>query len=375
MKKLVGCCLACLLMFAVVSMASAVEVVNLSPDLIQNLKVIGEINGEGSLIATYGNKALTFDLTKNAVVKAYAQNAYVGGYGLDYSSVIWINSAQGQTFSAGAGSLIWQNSVHYPNALDGAPATWNGKVWIESEQMNSNISIIEGPIYIEAIATDDEPGTPEQPSEPNPTVRPSDPKPTVSPSDPKPTSQPSNPEPTPQPFTWFDHNTLGLVGLPLRDLYPDLTSKWYNIVPVDLTVQGRQTYPMAASNVFSMGSAYVDVQGDSVTVTYELPSSSGARGQTYLTLEDECLAWFTSASDITSDFLNAPSSSLQFGESVSIKDTLGGADTALLFICNHVSYRQPCFGDTGYLTRFWPNSSEWKDYRESLTTLLERLPE
>ncbi len=368
MKKLVGCCLACLLMFAVVSMASAVEVVNLSPDLIQNVQVIGEINDEGSLIATYGNKALSFNLVKDSIVKAYSASTAVGGYGCPDLSKMWITSTKGQLLSAGSAELFWSDCTYYfLNGWDDyAHHTWTGKEWDESEQMWVNISVIEGPIYIEAIATDDESVTPEQPS---------DPKPTVSPSDPKPTSQPSNPEPTPQPFTWFDHNTLGLVGLPLRDLYPDLTSKWYNIVPVDLTVQGRQTYPMAASNVFSMGSAYVDVQGDSVTVTYELPSASGARGQTYLTLEDECLAWFTSASDITSDFLNAPSSSLQFGESVSIKDTLGGADTALLFICNHVSYRQPCFGDTGYLTRFWPNSSEWKDYRESLTTLLERLPE
>ncbi len=196
------------------------------------------------------------------------------------------------------------------------------------------------------------------------------PKPTLEPT-PKPTPEPT-PTPTPAPYTWYSHNTLGLVGLPLRDLYPDLTDKWYNVVPVDLTIQGRQTYPLVASNLYYMGEAYVDILDGNVTVSYDTP---GNQWTAYLAIEDECLAWFTKASDVTSDFLQAPSSDFCFGQPVSIQDALGGADTALLFICNRVTYRQPCLGDTGYLTRYWPNRREWKQYRDSLMTLLEQLPE
>lgn len=207
--------------------------------------------------------------------------------------------------------------------------------------------------------------TPEATESPKPTLEPT-PEPT-----PDPTPEPT-PTPTPAPYTWYSHNTLGLVGLPLRDLYPDLTDKWYNVVPVDLTIQGRQTYPLVASNLYYMGEAYVDILDGNVTVSYDTP---GNQWTAYLAIEDECLAWFTKASDVTSDFLQAPSSDFRFGQPVSIHDTLGGADTALLFICNRVTYRQPCLGDTGYLTRYWPNRREWKQYRDSLMPLLEQLPE
>lgn len=182
------------------------------------------------------------------------------------------------------------------------------------------------------------------------------------------------PEPTPTPnrYNWYPHNTLGLIGLPLRDLYPDLTDKWYNVVPVDLTRQGTQTFPLAASNLYYMGSACVEVSGDSVTVTYETPSG---QWKPYLKVEDETLAWFTSAADITADFLNNPAGETKFGEAVSIAGDLKGQDVALLFICNHVTYRQPFFGETGYLTRYWPNLSRWKEYRRNLQALMTYLPE
>lgn len=182
------------------------------------------------------------------------------------------------------------------------------------------------------------------------------------------------PEPTPTPssYKWYSHNTLGLIGLPLRDLYPELTDKWYNVVPVDLTRQGTQTFPLAASNLYYMGSACVEVSGDSVTVTYETPSG---QWKPYLKVEDETLAWFTSAADITADFLNNPASETKFGEAVSIAGDLKGQDVALLFICNHVTYRQPFFGETGYLTRYWPNLTQWKEYRQNLQTLMTYLPE
>ena len=155
---------------------------------------------------------------------------------------------------------------------------------------------------------------------------------------------------------------MGLVGLSLRDM--GITDKWYNVVPVDLTQDGVQVLDLVGSNLFHIGKAAVVVQDGKVAVDYQL-----FPGQGYV--KDECVQWFTSLEDITADFLNNPTSDLAFGQELSIADDLGGAETAILFICNRVTYRQPYNGDTGYLSRYWPNRQRWIDYRAELTELLE----
>lgn len=163
-------------------------------------------------------------------------------------------------------------------------------------------------------------------------------------------------------YTWYDHNTVGLVGLSLRDM--GITDKWYNVVPVDLTQDGVQVLDLVGSNLFHIGKAAVIVQDGKVSVDYDLFFGHGY-------VKDECVQWFTSLDDITTDFLNNPTSDLAFGQELSIADDLGGAETAILFICNRVTYRQPYNGDTGYLSRYWPNRQRWIDYRAELTELLE----
>lgn len=175
-------------------------------------------------------------------------------------------------------------------------------------------------------------------------------------------------EPEKPKYTWYPNNTVGLVGLSLRDSYPDLTDKWYNVVPVDLTQNGVQTFRLVASNLFYIGQAAVIVDGDNVTVQYALADGHGY-------VKDECVRWFTSVDAITTDFLNAPESDLAFGQTISRSKDLNGQDVALLFICNHVTYRQPYTNSGVNLTRYWPNLDEWKAYREDLNALMERLPE
>jgi len=176
------------------------------------------------------------------------------------------------------------------------------------------------------------------------------------------------PKPVKPEYTWYPDNTVGLVGLSLRDNFPGLTDKWYNIVPVDLTQNGVQTFRLVASNLFYIGQAAVIVDGDNVTVQYAL-----ANGHGYV--KDECVRWFTSVDEITSDFLKAPESDLAFDQTISRSKDLNGQDVALLFICNHVTYRQPYTNSGVNLTRYWPNLDEWKAYREGLNALMERLPE
>lgn len=167
---------------------------------------------------------------------------------------------------------------------------------------------------------------------------------------------------------WYLDNTMGVVGLSLRDTFPGLTNKWYNVVPVDLTVDGTTVIPMVASNLFFISNAYVTVDGDNVTVTCDdLPKFGNGW------IIDECVAWFTSVDQITTEWLDAPASDLAFGQTISRANDLGDAEIALLFICNHVTYRQPYFDNGAELTRYWPNLTEWKAYRANLTTMLDKM--
>ncbi len=149
---------------------------------------------------------------------------------------------------------------------------------------------------------------------------------------------------------FFPHNTMGVSGLSLRDLYPSLTRKWYNVAPVDLTKDGQYTFPLVASNMYLVGEVTVTVAGDEVTVAYVTVNDKDS-----FIVEDETLMLFTSVDQITADFLNAPASDMAFGVPVSRSADLNNADTALLFVCNHVSYAVP-FWNGLILQRYWPGT-------------------
>ena len=138
--------------------------------------------------------------------------------------------------------------------------------------------------------------------------------------------------------TWYENNSMSLVGLSLRDMYPSLTDKWYQVVPVDLTQDGVFRYATAAGNMFYMGSCIVTIENGTVKTDYTLPP-----GEAYPM--SHCLMWFTDISEITADFLNDPAGTYEFGKPYSIRDDLGGKEIALLFICNRVTFRLPLSGN------------------------------
>lgn len=166
--------------------------------------------------------------------------------------------------------------------------------------------------------------------------------------------------------TWYPKNTAGIIGVSLRDRFPDLTRKWYHVLPVDLTIQGTQVFKMVASNLFYIGYVFVTVQGDSVCVEYRY--SDGL-----VFPKEEMFRWFTSIHEITHDFLEHPDQSLQYGQFYSIPDTLGGAETALLFVCNKVTYRQPIWNDGTMLVRYWPNIESVKAHRFKAEQMLDQM--
>ena len=165
---------------------------------------------------------------------------------------------------------------------------------------------------------------------------------------------------------WYPNNTACASGICLRDEYPGLTDKWYNILPVDLSRDGIQQFNLVASNLYYLGDIQVTVVGDEVIVTYNYLKNSSFIIQPM----DECVAWFTGVDQITGSFLENPTSDLKFGEAVSKETDLNGQDTALLFVCNRVTYRTPLNTQGAMPTRYWPNSDKLKGYFSGLRTLL-----
>ena len=170
----------------------------------------------------------------------------------------------------------------------------------------------------------------------------------------------------PEPI-WYGNNTAGVIGISLRDTYPTLTKKWYHVVPVDLSQDGTQTLPIVASNMYYMGNVTVTVAGDSVTTTYAYPKNPTFE----IYPKDECLAWFTGVEEITSEFLENPASDMKFGTAISKEKDLNGQECALLFMCNHLTYRVPFNSKGASPTRFWPNHPKMASYFATAKTLME----
>lgn len=163
----------------------------------------------------------------------------------------------------------------------------------------------------------------------------------------------------------YPDNTMSLVGLSLREMYPELTNRWYQVVPVDLTQDGEYTYKLAASNMYYMGRCKVTVQDGKVTVDYEIPYGNIRVGK-------QCVAWFKNIGEITTDFLEDPQSDYRFGQPADIGEDLGGQEVALLFICNRVSFEMPLGGVNTYLKRFYTGGEAMQAYRQELLELLQK---
>ena len=166
----------------------------------------------------------------------------------------------------------------------------------------------------------------------------------------------------------FDHNTVSVVGFPIKELDRHLTGKWYCVLPVDLSRDGTERVQLAVANQYYFGYAYVTVEGDEVTVTIAYPNGR-------MTAEEECIALFAGWSDLTAEYLEDPVGNMVSGAPVSITESLDGAEEALLFIRNTVSFRQPFYSDRVKLRRWWRGTEDWKAYLAEKRELLNRLME
>lgn len=168
--------------------------------------------------------------------------------------------------------------------------------------------------------------------------------------------------------SWYYDNTACSFGPAFRNVRPALTDKWYTFTPIDLSIQGRQTFDYAASNMYVIGQVHVDVYGDSVMVTYE-NYYADKNGKTKTDAE-----YFTFFPDLQSVTNVEPETmedlGFPFGQFLSIEKDLAGDTNVLLFVRNRVTYCN-YVTDTRKLTRFWPNLPERVALRNAMLDMMD----
>ncbi|MBO2516114.1 MAG: hypothetical protein CW338_02385 [Clostridiales bacterium] len=169
---------------------------------------------------------------------------------------------------------------------------------------------------------------------------------------------------------WYSNNTACVAGLPLRDMNNPITTKWYHVLPIDLSIQGDQEFDYVAGNMYIIGKITVTVSGDYVFVNFKnYYEAAGGNTETL----SEYMTFFHDMSEVTQYAVenNAAPRNFAFGQAISIRYDLEGDTNVLLFVCNHVTYRDYVTG-THKLSRYWTNSSEYTAYRTALTELMNR---
>lgn len=139
----------------------------------------------------------------------------------------------------------------------------------------------------------------------------------------------------PDDLCWYPENTVCTAGIAFRDVKPELTNKWYNFTPIDLSQQGTQVIDMVASNMYVVGRVVVQVDGDSVKVTWERANAACGDGNFLVSSE-----FFTFFPDLASVTTVEPSelTGYAFGQTVSIKNDLKDDTNVLLYMRNVATY-------------------------------------
>ncbi len=138
--------------------------------------------------------------------------------------------------------------------------------------------------------------------------------------------------------TYF--NNVCSMGIRFRDLENPLTNEWFMFTPVDLSVNGAQTYDLIAGDMHKIGTVTILVIGDDVTVTYELNNPAITVYEEFLTFVPSLTALKEMGEELDFEALTP----FTFGTSFSIEEQLDGDTKVLMLIRNKVSYREKTWG-------------------------------
>lgn len=170
--------------------------------------------------------------------------------------------------------------------------------------------------------------------------------------------------------SYYPRNTVSAFGPHFRDVTPNLTKLWYMFTPIDLSIQGRQSFPLVASNIFEVGQVHVDVNMDTVIVTYEM-YFEGRPNYTTQRLS-EFLNFYNAYTDITivePEDMPGPSH-YAFGQPFSILNHLGGDTNVIMFVRNRITYYEFPTPKDAYV-RYWRNLPEYKTRREGMLQMMD----
>lgn len=173
--------------------------------------------------------------------------------------------------------------------------------------------------------------------------------------------------------TRFPNNTVSSFGPHFRDVTPELTDLWYMFTPIDLSIQGRQTFELVASNTYQVGEVYVDVYQDTVVVSYKMFYDTHG----YYSTErlSDYLNFYNSYADVgivEPEDMPQPNTMFAFDQPFSILNHLGGDTNVLMFVRNRISYFRFPSPKAEY-KRFWENTPQNKDRREAMLQLMDPL--
>ncbi len=167
-------------------------------------------------------------------------------------------------------------------------------------------------------------------------------------------------------YTWYPNNTVCSFGPQFRDIKPDLTDLWYMFTPLDLSQEGTQAFELIGSNKYVLGTAYVTVSGDKVTVNYS--TVKGKNG--YIYIKSEYLNFFPDLQSVTTVVPEEIGKGFSFGQEISISKDLKGDTNVLMFIRNVATYRDYVTKDTK-LTRYYKNYPTRKLLRDSMIEMMD----
>ena len=126
----------------------------------------------------------------------------------------------------------------------------------------------------------------------------------------------------------YYNNTITSFGPTTRELIGG--SSWYRVTPLDISGEGTFTYPLIASNRYTVGTATVIIEGGTQTVRYDLNLNSSQ-----ITVLSESLVIYPSLDSLRTGM---DAAAFEFNTPISIADNFGDDPHIILGIILKADY-------------------------------------
>ena len=137
----------------------------------------------------------------------------------------------------------------------------------------------------------------------------------------------------------YDNNTVCSFGPQFRDVSPRMTDLWYMFTPVDLSMDGTQTFDLIAGNLFVVGKVSVTVKNGKFQVDYHYNSARIQTGREYFNIFPD----YKSIEESDLENLHTQKR-FSYGKAYSIADKLEGDTNVILFVCNTATFKKTTNG-------------------------------